>query len=125
MKTQTFAFCVTVVAIAMVGCEVGQSTSSTTGLNDTSTPLSGPSPISEKDRLKQEAWARATEGFNFNESTNRLEMEPLIGLDRNTIDELMLQGDDHLAFRPGNIDVFPNVKPVGSQIKRLIPENLS
>lgn len=97
MRTRTFACCVTVVAITMLGCEAKQSTSSSSGLNGTSTNLSAPSPMSEKARLRHEAWARATEGLNFNEGTGRLEIEPLLGLDSNAIGELMRQGHDHIT----------------------------
>lgn len=98
MNTQTLARNLTIVlACVLVGCQTDQSTTSNDGLKDASTPLSGPSPISEKARLKQEAWARATEGLNFNEGTGRMEIEPLVGLNQNALSELMSQGDYHIA----------------------------
>ena len=90
MNTQKFASCLTILlASVLAGCETDQSTT-------TDAALTGPSPMSEKARMRSEAWALATEGIHFNEDTGRMSIEPLHGLDRNAIIELRIQGDDHL-----------------------------
>lgn len=89
MNTQKLACCFAVILSTLVGCETNQSITANEG-------LTGPSPMSEKARMRHEAWAKATVGLHFNENTNRLEVEPLHSLDQNAINELRAQGDDHI-----------------------------
>lgn len=89
MKMQKLTCCFAVMTIALVGCEAGRSTTANDG-------LTGPNPMSEKARMRQEAWALATEGLHFNQDMGRMEITPLTGLDRNAIAELKSQGDDHI-----------------------------
>lgn len=96
MNAQILGCCLTIVASALVSCEADKSMTSNAGLTGASTPLGGPNPMSKKARLKHEAWAKATEGLQFNEGTGRMEIEPLPGLDQKAIDELVLMGDDHI-----------------------------
>ncbi len=95
----TLACCFTVVASMLVGCESGQLTTSKNA------GLTGPSPMSEKARMRHEAWVRATIGLHFNEDTGRMEIEPLPGLDQKAIDELVLLGDDHIQNNR-NVEAF-------------------